>query len=113
MKPKITSIVPSSSLIPDDPILYRKELVVENINWISNDQPARLIILARIRYRQPLQRCKISLVSCSDSRRFCVWFEEQQRAVAPGQSVVFYLPAEASAGAGDGEEMLGGGVIKH
>jgi tRNA-specific 2-thiouridylase len=49
------------------------------------------------RYRQPLQPCTINEMD----GRIEVRFEQPQRAVAPGQSVVFYA----------GDECLGGGVI--
>ena len=54
--------------------------------------------LARIRYRQPLEECEIIKIS-KNSAKFV--FENPQRAVTPGQSLVIY----------DKEEMLGGGVI--
>lgn len=81
-----------------DPILYKKELIAENFNWIG-DPPAGgpetpFSCQARIRYRQPLQACSI----LGDK----VIFDCPQRAIAPGQSVVFY----------DKEEMLGGAIIK-
>ena len=83
-----------------DPILYRKELVAENINWLSGASPELpFSYLARIRYRQPLQSCTLYVVR----HTLRVVFDVPQRAVSPGQSVVFY----AKTG-----EMLGGGVIK-
>jgi len=53
---------------------------------------------ARIRYRQPLQKCELDM-ECPTAGK--VVFDEPQRAITPGQSVVFYK---------DGE-LLGGGVI--
>ncbi|MBI2023476.1 tRNA-specific 2-thiouridylase [Candidatus Giovannonibacteria bacterium] len=79
-----------------DPILYRKELVAENINWISGVPEFPLTCRARIRYRQLLQKCELA-------QNGEVIFEIPQRAVAPGQSIVFYS---------DFAEMLGGGIIK-
>ena len=96
--------------------LFSKELIVKNINWISGKQPKLpLKCLARIRYRQPLQKATIdnkqltidknqknsgqmSNVKCQMS----VIFNESQRAITPGQSAVFY---------NQNGEMLGGGVI--
>ena len=78
----------------DDPILYKKELIAENFNWIDKISTIPFSCQARIRYRQPLQACRIS----GDM----VTFDQPQRAVAPGQSVVFYKE--------DGE-MLGGAII--
>jgi tRNA-uridine 2-sulfurtransferase len=54
--------------------------------------------MAKTRYRQPDQDCTV-LVSGDASCE--VVFDAPQRAVTPGQSVVFY----------DGEVCLGGGVI--
>jgi len=89
-----------------DPILYRSELIFSNANWTAGEPsrfPAK--VSARVRYRQPLQRATIF-----ESGR--VIFDTPQRAVAIGQSVVFYLPAEVSAKEDDGDKMLGGGVIR-
>jgi len=54
---------------------------------------------ARIRYRQPLQFCTVNLQPTTHNLQAI--FDEPQRAVTSGQSIVFY----------QGEEMLGGGVI--
>ena len=82
----------------NDPILYKKELIAENFNWIEN-QPVGgpklpFSCQARIRYRQPLQKAVLH-----EGGR--VEFLEAQRAIAPGQSIVFY----------SGEKMLGGAII--
>ena len=53
---------------------------------------------AKVRYRQTDQPCRIEAFE-SDAAR--VHFDTPQRAVTPGQSVVFY----------DGDICLGGGVI--
>lgn len=85
----------------NDPILYKQEIITENINWISGNQPSLFSnCLARIRYRQPLQEVSVSMphASCLMLR-----FAVPQRAVSSGQSVVFY---------NKNDQMLGGGVIK-
>ena len=80
----------------DDPILYRRELAVLDINWIGGVPPAfPLKCFARIRYRQPLQKCSVF-------EGGNVVFDNPQRAIAPGQSIVWYT-AESI--------MLGGGII--
>ena len=86
-----------------DPILYKNEIEVSDLNWISGEAPGMPFeCFARIRYRQPPQRCmvnyQLSNVKCS------VGFDDRQRAVAPGQSIVFYK---------ENGEMLGGGIIKY
>lgn len=85
---------------PYDGKLFRNELTAGDVNWISGQEPPfPLSCEARIRYRQPLQRCT---VSCEVSGARCqVTFDEPQRAVTPGQSIVFYRSSE----------MLGGAII--
>ena len=86
---------------PRDPALFRNALTAEHQNWISGEAPKfPLRCEARIRYRQPLQACTITEIRNS---RFEIRasFEEPQRAMTPGQSIVFY----------EGKTMLGGAVI--
>lgn len=80
---------------------YQKEVVIDAANWISppsGGPNSKGKYLGRIRYRQPLQRCKVVSVS-GDSAT--IIFEKPQRAVTSGQSLVLYK----------GGEMLGGGII--
>ena len=84
----------------DHPLLFRSGLQAGNLNWIA--EPPREIPFrcqAKIRYRQPDQDCVITFL---DGDRCEVRFDQPQRAVTPGQSVVFYRD----------EECLGGGVIQ-
>lgn len=81
------------------PLLYSTALEAEQLHWVAGQAPplpARL--MAKVRYRQPDQPC---LVSDLGDGRCRVEFLQPQRAVTPGQSVVFYR----------GEVCLGGGVI--
>ncbi len=78
----------------------KKEISLEKVNWISGNEPDfDKIYEARIRYRQPLQKCKISKSVTDDS--YIIIFDEFQKSVSSGQSVVIY----------DGDECLGGGII--
>lgn len=78
--------------------LERKELVCERVNWISGKKPKiPLRVGAKVRYRH-----KAGLATVKPSRNLKVVFDQPQRAITPGQSVVFYK----------GQELLGGGVIK-
>ena len=80
---------------PNDSILYKKEIMVDHLNWISDFCEGRCEV--RIRYRQP----KVSATVTRENGHVRVFFDVPQRGVAPGQSTVFY----------DGEKVLGGGII--
>ena len=85
------------------PGLYRDTLKVspEEVHWIRTDMMLRtgdsLEVLARIRYRQPLQ--KATLFHTQEG--LYITFEELQSAITPGQFVAWYLD----------NELLGSGVI--
>ncbi len=98
---------------PYDEKLFQGELVASDANWISGSPPRiPFTCEARIRYRQPLQSCRVyefnefrrsathQLIN-SPTHQLRVVFDEPQRAVTPGQSVVFYKDSE----------MLGGAII--
>ncbi len=84
----------------DHPMLFRKQLTASQLNWIS-EPPAHFPFscMAKTRYRQQEQACAILQL---DNNTCEVTFEKAQRAITPGQSIVFYA----------GEECLGGGVIQ-
>ncbi len=77
---------------------YQKEVFINNVNWISGPSILRKTYLARIRYRQSLQKCRV--VSMEENSA-TIHFDTPQRAVTSGQSLVLY----------DKEIMLGGGII--
>ncbi len=85
------------------PGLFRNALKIENtdIHWVREDLRLKngesMDVLARIRYRQPLQ--KATLYQFSEG--LFIEFEEPQSAIAEGQFAAWY----------DGEELLGSGVI--
>lgn len=85
----------------EDPLLYKKELCVTQAHWISGERPLfPLSCHARIRYRQKCAPCEVR-VEEGHNDRYRVVFVDAQRAVTPGQSIVFY----------EGDVVLGGGVI--
>lgn len=87
----------------EHPLLYSDELDATAASWIGHPPDALrraelLSCRAKVRYRQTDKDCK---VGTSTDGKLTVSFDEPQRAVAPGQSVVFY----------QGERCLGGAVI--
>lgn len=79
--------------------LYRRQLTVRSVNWVSSAQPEGPIrVGARIRYRNPEAP---AVVTPLFDGRVSVEFDEPQRAVARGQIAGFY----------DGDVLLGGGTI--
>jgi len=83
----------------DHPWLLSQWLSASQLNWVAGEAPevgARLT--AKVRYRQADQVCE---VLCVEPDRLELRFEQAQRAVTPGQSVVLYR----------GDECLGGGII--
>ncbi len=104
---------------PYDERLFAAELTAEGVNWISGAAPELPFRCeARIRYRQQLQGCTVYKFISSKVYKFGerktyqltnlqtsklrVVFSEAQRAITPGQSIVFYC----------GEQALGGAVIQ-
>ncbi len=80
--------------------LYKKELIAKNVNWISDKTPkSSLKVQAKIRYRH--KPAKATIVKILNSKFYILKFTKPQRAITPGQSVVFYR----------GQELLGGGII--
>lgn len=87
-------------LLGENPDLLSDGLIAEDINLISLDkleQPTR--VQAKIRYNQ--QGTEATITRCADGT-IRVDFDQSQRAVAPGQAVVFY----------QGDIVVGGGTIR-
>jgi len=79
--------------------LLRADCDLEDVNWVKISEPtAPIRTLVRIRYRADLVP---ATVYAQPGARAHLVFDEPQRAVTPGQAVVFY----------DGEYVVGGGTI--
>ena len=83
----------------DHPLLLSDMLIGEQITWINGEpEQQRFRCTAKTRYRQTDQACDVVI---DHNKQLTVYFDQPQRAVTPGQSVVFYR----------GEQCLGGAVI--
>jgi len=81
-----------------DQKLFSTKLTASEVHWVADIEPRfPLNCQARIRYRQKVESCTVSIFN----NILQVEFDNSQRAIAPGQSIVFY----------QGEECLGGGII--
>ena len=72
----------------NNPALMSDTLVASNAFWIEGTSPLfPYNCAAKIRYRQEDQNCEVNSLS---NGKLKVKFEKLQRAVAPGQTIVFY-----------------------
>lgn len=79
--------------------LLSNKAQVTNFNWIDKrDKKTIKNCKVRIRYRQPLQNCRLKVLN-NDIK---ITFNKKQRAVTPGQFAVLYKNTR----------LLGGGIIK-
>jgi len=79
-----------------DKLLYRKEMIVGNVNWINNP-PAGGQCRVKIRYLTQA----VSAIVKKRKNGYLITFNQPQKAVTSGQAAVFYLK----------DELLGGGTI--
>lgn len=84
----------------EHPWLLSTELKATQLAWVSGESPAEgQKLTAKARYRQADQAASVTAIS---NDGMTLTFEQPQRAITPGQSVVLY----------DGEVCLGGGIIE-
>lgn len=87
-------------VIGDEKDIYTKEIVLEDINYILFDKLNEpLAVTAKVRYSAKEAK---AILYPNGSNDATIVFEEAQRAVTPGQSVVFYLD----------DYVVGGGKIR-
>ncbi|HVB83393.1 MAG TPA: tRNA 2-thiouridine(34) synthase MnmA [Rhodanobacteraceae bacterium] len=83
----------------DEHWLQARRLTASALTWVAGAAPApRFRCTARTRYRQDDQDCEVHVAAAAAEVRF----DAPQRAMTPGQAVVFY----------DGDCCLGGGTIE-
>ena len=82
--------------------LWGRELAAQDVNWVSGCAPPQgesVSCLAQIRYRTPASPATVVFGSEATAS---VTFDSPQRAITPGQAVVFYRDST----------LLGGGIIQ-
>ncbi|PYG87455.1 tRNA (5-methylaminomethyl-2-thiouridylate)-methyltransferase [Ruminiclostridium sufflavum DSM 19573] len=86
-------------VLGDDSEVFSNELTAADLNFISVDKPADgMRVGAKVRYSAKESPATIHVLN---DDRVRVVFDEPQRAITPGQAVVFY----------DGDAVVGGGTI--
>ncbi len=84
----------------EHPLLMSHSLVSNKLDWVAGEAPSdEFRCTAKTRYRQEDVACTVKRLNETE---WLVEFDDKQRAVTPGQSVVFYQD----------EICLGGGIIK-
>ena len=88
-------------VIGDSEDVFSDTLRCDHLNWMAIDglHGGEMQVTAKIRYSHKGAPCVIR--ELEDGVVECV-FEEPQRAITPGQAVVFY----------DGDYVVGGGIIR-
>ncbi|KZX82345.1 tRNA 2-thiouridine(34) synthase MnmA [Oleiphilus sp. HI0009] len=82
----------------NNPLLFANQLICKNLDWINGEPNMPFSCTAKVRYRQADQSCHVEKLDNGD---LSVRFDTPQRAITPGQSVVFYIE----------DRCLGGGII--
>lgn len=85
-------------IVGPEEALYQQSLRAEGVNWVEGPPGAPVEAQVKVRYKAPAVAATITPIG-SDTAM--VAFHEPQRAITPGQAVVFY----------EGERVLGGGFI--
>ena len=86
-------------IVGEEKEIFTKEAIADEINWILCDNiKESMKVKAKIRYAAKEADCKIFP---TEDGKIKVQFDEPQRAITPGQSIVFYID----------DVVLGGGKI--
>lgn len=93
--------IPTNSLIVaqgnSHPMLYAQGLICGPIHWLADEVgPLPLACYAKTRYRQLEHPC---LISPQNKDQHCIMFSSLQRAITPGQYIVFYQKNQCLGGA--------------
>ena len=83
----------------DEAALFSDTLIARAVNWIEPAPTEPMAVTAKTRYSQKEAPATVTVLSDGGVQ---VRFDTPQRAITPGQSVVFY----------DGDRVVGGGIIQ-
>jgi len=87
-------------IVGEESELYNRSLTAKELNWVAiPNLNGKMEVVAKIRY---LHAAAKAVIFPLESNRVKVEFEQPQRAITPGQSVVFYKD----------DVVIGGGVIE-
>jgi tRNA-uridine 2-sulfurtransferase len=78
------------------PRLMSSALICNDPHWVMTEPDLPLTCFAKTRYRQPDQACTVTKI---DNDEYRVTFTDQQRAITPGQAIVFYQGTRCLGGA--------------
>lgn len=102
----VTEIEPDTNrvIVGEEDRIYGTKLLAENLTWVNSAYITDMLadkvrVKAKVRYRH---RASDAFVTMNNETGALVEFKDPQRAITPGQAVVFY----------DEDKVLGGGWIK-
>ena len=85
-------------LVGEEPHVFADGLQAESVSWIVAPEADEFAATCKIRYRHQPVNCRVRLLAGNSCE---VSFDQAQKAITPGQALVFYR----------GDEVLGGGRI--
>ncbi|MBU0599571.1 tRNA 2-thiouridine(34) synthase MnmA [bacterium] len=89
-------------VVGEEALLYRRELIAQEVNWIAMEKlTAEMEVMAKIRFLHKEAEAIITPILDGKVR---IKFKEPQRAIACGQSVVFYQEGVITGGGVIGKE---------
>lgn len=100
----VLKLLPESNtlVVGDDVELRSRDLEADGVNWVNGKWPTESI-RANIKIRYKAQEMPGTVMPLNpQTRTAIVKLDDPQRAITPGQAVVFY----------EGDEVLGGGLIR-
>lgn len=85
-------------IVGEEGFVFAEGLRADQVSWIQKPAAGEYELFCKIRYRHQPVPCNVTIL---DETHCEILFNQPQKSVTPGQSVVFYL----------NDEVLGGGII--